>query len=165
MEIFRVPQREIEVRITMEDGETLQGVLYVPATGQGGGPGRLGDRLNDENERFIPVALQQQALLVNKTRIMLVELPQGEAEGELQEAGSCVERGIEVEMKGGVRLAGRLKYTMPVERERILDYMNAAPMFIPMLQDGRVVLLNGRYLVSLKDLGSRHGGQREPHSG
>jgi hypothetical protein len=157
MKIFRVPQREIAAHITMEDGEVLDGILYVPATGHGGGPGRLGERLNDEDERFIPLAQDRQAFLVNKTRIMLVELPQGEEELEFQEAESGKEREVEVGMKGGLQLTGRLKYTMPVEKERILDYINAAPMFIPMLRDGRVVLVNGRYLVSLKGLESGSG--------
>jgi hypothetical protein len=88
---------------------------------------------------------------------MLVELPQGEEELEFQEAESGKEREVEVGMKGGLQLTGRLKYTMPVEKERILDYINAAPMFIPMLRDGRVVLVNGRYLVSLKGLESGSG--------
>lgn len=161
MKIFRVPQREIEVLITMEDGEALEGVLYVPATGHGGGPGRLGERLNneDERERFIPLAQERAAFLVNKTRIMLVELPPGEEELEFQEAESGREREVEIGMKGGLRLIGRLKYTMPVEKERVLDYLNAAPLFIPMLRDGRVVLLNSRYLVKIKDLESGSGGQ------
>jgi hypothetical protein len=161
MKIFRVPQREIVAHITMEDGEILKGILFVPATGHGGGPGRLSERLNDveERERFIPLAQESNAFLVNKTRMMLVELPPGEEELEFPEVESGREREVEVGMKGGLQLAGRLKYTMPVEKERILDYLNAAPLFIPMLRNGRAVLLNSRYLVRIKDLESGSGGQ------
>ncbi len=159
MKIFRVPQREIAVRVMMADGDILDGILYVPATGHGGGPGRLGERLNDEGESFIPLAQDREAFLVNKTRIMLVELPAGEEELEFHEADSGKECHVEVWMKGDLRLTGRLKYTMPVEKERILDYLNAAPMFIPMLRNGRVVLVNGRYLVRIKDLASGSSGQ------
>jgi hypothetical protein len=161
MKIFRVPQREIEAHITMEDGEILKGTLFVPASGHGGGPGRLSERLNDvdERERFIPLAQERDAFLVNKTRMMLIELPPGEEKLEFHGVESGRERTVEVGMKGGLGLTGRFKYTMPVEKERILDYLNSAPLFIPMLRDGRAVLLNSRYLVRIKDLESGNGGQ------
>jgi hypothetical protein len=165
MKIFRVPQREIKVRITMEGGEELAGVLYVPAAGHGGGPGRLGERLNDEEEKFIPLAEARGPFLVNKNRVMMVELPPGEEELEFQIGEQAVERAVEIGLKGGLRLTGCLKYTMPVEKGRILDYLNAAPLFIPMLRDRRGVLLNSNFLVSLKDLDSSRSGQGQSDSG
>ena len=56
METYRVPQRKIPVRVALADGVTLDGALFAPAAGPDGAPGRLIDRLNEEQEHFLALA-------------------------------------------------------------------------------------------------------------
>ena len=66
----------VAVRVTLENGRTVEGGLYVPAIGPDGQPGRLLDRLNDEAEQFLPLAGRHETLL-NKSAIVSVQLASG----------------------------------------------------------------------------------------
>jgi hypothetical protein len=152
MKIFQVPQRAVEVEVLLEGGEEMAGLLYAPTAGPSGGPGRLSERLNDDGEHFLPLVDSGGASLISKAWIMTVLLPRGEEEIELQESDHAMDRAVELHMKGGHSLTGRLSYTMPPEKRRILDYFNAAPRFIPLLQEGRAVLVNRKFVVRISDL-------------
>jgi hypothetical protein len=151
MKLFRVPQRNVQVRVLLEGGEELEGSLYAPTAGPGGGPGRLSERLNDETEYFVPLAGPDEACLISKSFIVAVWLPQGEEELEFQESDQAKECYVELCLKGGIEIVGHMKYTMPVEKRRILDYLNAAPRFVPVLEEGRVILVNKQLLVRVRD--------------
>jgi hypothetical protein len=153
MKIFQVPQRAVQVRVLMEGGEELEGALYAPTAGPSGGPGRLSDRLNDAEEHFLPLVGAESAFLISKSWITTIRLSPDEEELEFQESDQAIERSVVMTLKGGTNLNGRLQYAMPVEKRRILDYLNAAPQFIPLLDDGHVVLVNRRFLVRIQDLG------------
>jgi hypothetical protein len=152
MKVFQVPQREVQVEVLLSGGERLNGTLYAPQAGPSGGPGRLSDRLNDGEERFLPLVADEGAHLVSKSRVMAIHLPPGEEDLEFEEGDQAKECSVELYLEGGVVLTGSLKYIMPVERLRIIDYLNAAPEFIPLLDNGRVVLVSRRFLVRIRDL-------------
>lgn len=152
MKIFKVPQREVKVRLLQESGEESEGVLYAPKSGPSGGPGRLSDRLNDARERFLPLVGSEGAWLISKSWIVSLRLPRGEEELEFHESDQASERSVEMTLKEGIRLNGLLRYTMPVERCRILDYLNGAPQFIPLLQGDRVLLVNSSFIVRIRDV-------------
>jgi hypothetical protein len=152
MNIFQVPQREVEVEVLLEGGEKMAGLLYAPTSGPSGGPGRLSERLNDGDEHFLPLVCAGSAFLTSKACIMTVLLPRGEEEIESQESDQAIDRAVEMNLKGGLNLTGRLRYTMPPEKRRMLDYLNAAPQFILLLQDERSVLVNCSFVVRIRDL-------------
>jgi len=152
MKIFQVPQREVEVEVLLEGGEKMEGLLYAPTAGPSGGPGRLSERLNDGDEHFLPLVAVANAHLLSKSWIMTVLLPPGEEEAESQQGEQAEECSVVMILKGGLNLTGRLRYTMPPEKRRILDYLNAAPQFIPLLQEGRTILVNRKFLVRIRDL-------------
>jgi hypothetical protein len=154
MKIFQVPQREVQVQVILEGGQELEGTLYAPTAGPSGGPGSLSDRLNDDREQFLPLVGAESACLVSKSWIVAIRLSQGEEKLEFQESDQAKECSVILTMKGGLKLSGRLQYTMPVEKRRILDYLNAAPQFIPLLENGRVALINRSFMVRIQDLGS-----------
>jgi hypothetical protein len=150
MKIFQVPQREVQVQILMEGGEELEGVLYAPTAGPSGGPGRLSDRLNDGEEHFLPLVSAESAFLISKSWIMAIRLSPDEEALELHESDQAKECSVVMAMKGGISLRGRLRYTMPMEKRRVLDYINAAPQFFPLLEDGQIALVNRSFLVRIQ---------------
>lgn len=152
MKIFQVPQREVAVEVLLEGGEEMTGLLYAPTAGPSGGPGRLSERLNDGDEHFLPLVGSGGASLISKAWIMTVLLPRSEEQIESQESDHANDRAVELNLKGGHNLTGRLNYIMPPEKRRILDYFNAAPRFIPLLQEGLAVLVNRKFVVRIRDL-------------
>jgi hypothetical protein len=45
-----------------------------------------------------------------------------------------------------------MPYTMPPDKERLIDYLNAAPRFIPLLGKEVLVLLNRDYVTAVTSL-------------
>lgn len=151
MEIFRTPQRMVPVRVLLEDGRALEGGLYAPVTGPDGNPGRLLDRLNDDTEEFLPLAGRYETLL-NKSWILTVQLASGHEQPEGIESEVAREQRVRVTLTQGEPLEGWIRYLMPEERGRLLDYLNEAPRFIPLIGESRVTLIHRRFIISVQEL-------------
>ena len=159
MEVFRVPMREVRVRILMDNGQTFDGVVYAPAEGPDGRPGRVLDRLNGEGEGFIPLACDDDHLLLNKSGIVSVQVPRGQQEAASldEEPGRKVP--IRITLVGGTSLVGRIAIQMPPDRSRVLDYLNAAPRFVPVLGEDHVTLVHRSYMLCVRTLKEEEGEQ------
>ena len=141
----------VAVRVTLENGRTVEGGLYVPAIGPDGQPGRLLDRLNDEVERFLPLAGRHETLL-NKSAIVSVQLASGHERAEGIESGVAREQQVRMLLRRGEAVDGWIRYLMPEEKARLLDYLNAAPTFIPVIGERRVTLVQRRFILSIQEL-------------
>jgi hypothetical protein len=150
MKMFRTPRRVVPVRVLLDDGRKLEGGLYAPGARADGTPGRLVDRLNDDTEEFLPIARYE--TLLNKACIISVELAAGEEQAEGIENAVAREQQVEVALIGGTTLSGWIRVLMPEERGRLLDYLNAAPRFIPVIGENRVTLVHRRFIVSVEEL-------------
>ncbi|MFQ5756220.1 MAG: hypothetical protein ACE5H7_09005 [Acidiferrobacterales bacterium] len=151
MEIFRTPQRMVPVRVLLADGQKLEGGFYAPATGLDGNPGRLLDRLNDASEEFLPLAGRYETLL-NKSWIVTVELASGQQQTEGIESDFAREQKVRIVLAHGDTVEGWVRYLMPEERTRLLDYLNEAPSFIPVIGEQRVTLVHRRFVQSIQEL-------------
>lgn len=151
MKAFRTPQRMVPVRILLNDGQILDGGLYVPATGPDGRPGRLLDRLNDEVEEFLPVAGRYETL-VSKSWIVSVQLAAGHEQPEGIEDEIAREQQVRVVLARGNPIDGWIRYLMPEEKARLLDYLNVAPPFVPVIAEHRITLIHRRFIVSVQEL-------------
>lgn len=153
MDQFRVPQRRIAVALTLAGGEEIEGELYAPTAGRDGAPGRLGDRLNDEHERFLPLSSASGGILIGKRSIVAVRLGPEDSAIEMGEQDPAREvRLIRVSLENGAALEGRVAYTMPPERRRLMDFLNAAPRFVPLLDGETVTLINTERVVEVRRL-------------
>ncbi len=149
MEIYRVPKLETRVRILLDDGRTLDGVLFTSVTGPLGGPETILERLADPAEEFLPLACGDDRLLLNKTGIILVQCP-AEALGAAVGEQGAKEAAVRVSLAGGTSLLGRLSMRMPPERARVLDYLNAAPRFVPLFGERDVTLIQKHFIVTVR---------------
>lgn len=141
----------VPVRVLLEDGRTLDGGFYVPAITADGRPGRLLDRLNDDTEHFLELAGRYETLL-NKQRIVTVQLAAGHDQPEGIEDEFACEQRVRVNLMAGDPIEGWIRYLMPAEKTRLLDYLNAAPRFFAVIGGPRVVLVQRRFIVSAEEL-------------
>ena len=151
MDTLRTPQRMVAVRVLLDDGRTVDGGLYVAAIGPDGRPGRLLDRLNDDEERFLPLAGRYETLL-NKSAIVSIQLASGHERAEGIEETVAREQQVQMVLSQGDVVEGWIRYLMPEEKARLLDYLNTAPRFIAVIGERRVMLVQRRYIVSIQEL-------------
>jgi hypothetical protein len=152
MEVFRVPQREIPVTVRLIDGSSHEGRLFAPAAGPDGAPGRLIDRLNDDDEHFIPLAAPGGGFLISKSALVAIHLGPEDGRLEKHEGGQAEEVEVAVVLEGGVELKGRVSYSLPPEKRRILDFFNATLGYVPIEQGDGMVLFNRDHVIRVRDL-------------
>ncbi|MFQ6023303.1 MAG: hypothetical protein ACE5NW_11325 [Acidiferrobacterales bacterium] len=151
MKALRTPQRVVPVRVLLEDGRTVEGGFYAPAAGPDGGPGRLLDRLNDGLEEFVPLAGRYETL-ISKAWMVTIQLPGDQEDAEGIESEVAREQRVRITLPRGKVVEGWIRYLMPEERGRLLDYLNTAPHFIPLVGENRITLVNRRFIVSVQEL-------------
>lgn len=146
MDLYRIPRAEISVRLLLDDGRTIEGDLYVPSSGDSNLE-RILARLNDPHEEFVPLAVGNDRFLLNKTGILSAEIGSPAPGPEAPGARVLVAR---LSLLGGLAIVGKLRIEMPPERSRVLDYMNAAPRFLPVWGDEKVTVVQRRVIVSIR---------------
>lgn len=151
MDTLRIPQRMVPVRVLLADSQIVEGGFYVPAIGSDGRPGRLLDRLNDDAEEFMPLAGRYETLL-NKSSIVHVQLASGHERVEGIEDTLAREQQVRLVLRRGNPVQGWIRYLMPEERGRLLDYLNVAPRFIPLIGTQRVTVVNRYFIISAQEL-------------
>jgi hypothetical protein len=108
--------------------------------------------LNDDSERFLALSDEGSGCLVSKDRVVHVDLDSDQRAVELEPQIDAHEIRVRVEVAGGSPLEGVMPYTMPPDKERLIDYLNAAPRFIPLLGKEVLVLLNRDYVTAVTSL-------------
>jgi hypothetical protein len=150
VELYRIPRRELDVRILLDDGRTLDGSLFSSTTGVRGGPEDALHFLNTDSEDFIPLACGKDSFLLNKAGIIWVQLT-GEAAEEIAVSSRSGRRvPVRLTLTGGLSVVGTLSIVMPPERNRVVDFMNATGRFLPLFGDGVVTLVQRGFVVSVR---------------
>jgi hypothetical protein len=149
MELCRVPKVETPVRILLDDGRTLDGGIFTSASGPHGGPETVMDRLADPAEEFLPVACGNDRMLINRRGIVFVRCSREAVGADADEEGARLEP-VRMSLTLGMSLVGRLVIRMPPERARVLDYLNSAPRFVPLLGEGEITLVQKHFIVSVR---------------
>jgi hypothetical protein len=150
MEIYRIPRREMSVRILLDDGRSLDGTLFTSDTGPGGRPVDLLHHLNDPSEDFVPLSNGSDRFLLNKAGIIWAQATGDAAEEIAAEAAGGHRVPVRLSLAGGVGLVGTLSIVMPPERSRVLDYLNAAGRFVPLFGEGTVTLVQRGFVVVVR---------------
>jgi hypothetical protein len=150
MKMFQVPRRAVDVQVLLRSGIELPGTLYAAASGPDGRPGRLGDRLNEDAERFVALRSGDDGCLLNKSWILMVQLDLAEEAQELEQTAAMREVQVRLKLAGGTVLEGRLPYSMPPGRGRLIDYLNEAPHFIPLICSDRLTMVNRDFVVKIR---------------
>jgi hypothetical protein len=89
--------------------------------------------------------------LLCKSRIIAVEVAVDQEEPEPTDAA---DRNLDicVDTIEGHTLSGRISYMMPPGQRRTLDFLNAAPAFIPLLGDGKIIHVRRTSVTCVREL-------------
>lgn len=151
MEEFKVPLRGVRGRVLLAGGDEFDGTFYVPSSGPDGGPGQLVDRLNDP-DLYMPWTDDVQSDLLSKSGIVWVRVGSNESAENHGTSGESCRAHVAFDISGGFHAAGELRYAMPPERSRVLDYFNAAPRFIELRGDSGTLLVNRDHIVRIREV-------------
>jgi hypothetical protein len=146
MNELRVPTVAVPADVLCADGRRLSGTIFVPAAASHhDGPTRPEEWINDGRAFFALLPEGAEApLILNKDQLVTVTVP--------TESGlvSDVLREVEIEA-GGERFVGTLHVDMPENQQRVLDYLNLAPAFVPLFAGSHVHLVHKRHVVRLME--------------
>jgi hypothetical protein len=155
---FRVPKDPVSVSLTLEGGLRVRGRLYLcPEAGGHAGRERVLELLTSDAP-FLPVTDETGTRLVNKRRIVTLEIEDRyDAELEEEETGPGLEVPVLVHLCGvsaeAALLEGRIALVMPPGHLRLLDYLNAAGRFFPVLTGpSGVTLCSVKHVVAVRGL-------------
>ncbi|MFN7964323.1 MAG: hypothetical protein U0V87_01360 [Acidobacteriota bacterium] len=154
---YRIPKVPVSIVLSLDGGVPLAGDVYLlPEAGRHDGRERVVDLLTAP-EPFLPLKTNEGTVLLSKSRIVLVRT------GEIHDAGWNVEdlEGVpEVEAEltlagqpnGHDRLVGTLRLDMPPGQQRLLDYVNATSMFLPLLLEDGPALVARSFITALRQV-------------
>jgi hypothetical protein len=150
MEQYRIPRRQVQARILLDDGRTLDGTVFTTDSVPGGRPEDVLHVLNDPSEDFVPLLCGEDSFLLNKAGIIWVQLTGATAEEVAEQSEAGRPAPVRLTLAGGLSLVGTLSIVMPPERARVIDYMNAAGRFLPLFGEGQVTLVRRSFVVSVR---------------
>ena len=112
------------------------------------GPETLLDVLNSDRT-FVPVEdiLMNEVLLIGKTRIVYLELPEA---GAVIEGKDLVKLPVTVELVNGETLRGSFLTDLPPESRRTSDHLNLMPQYICLQSNPKCFVINKGYVLSVK---------------
>jgi len=150
MSELAVPKRKVRVRVRLMNRSMLDGQIYVATKTSRGTSEQVVDRLNDIAERFLPFAMENRHILLNKANIITVEVSGPAAEGEKPYTTGLDYFDLEFWAPDGGEVPGRAYALVEPAHSRALDVMNrTTARFVSLVQEDRVVIVNLSYVVAI----------------
>jgi len=147
MNELRVPTLALPAEVVCADGRTLLGRIFVPAAASHHeGPMRPEEWINDPRW-FFPFLPDDATgpLILNKEQLVVVSVAYTPTEDHGE-----VERAVQMECAGRT-LEGNLHIEMPTNQQRVLDYLNQPPPFVPLFTPDRLHLVHKRHVTRLTE--------------
>jgi hypothetical protein len=157
VEELQIPTHSIAVEIHTADGKQIPGALYAPEVRfVNGRPAEVIHLLNDERA-FLPFQAttrngrKREQVILNKDHIVRVRLTRA--------PGPAAEHQVNVDddtpapctlvLSDGTRVAGRVAVETPPSQSRLVDKLNHAERFIPIVSDEAVDFVQRSHVVRL----------------
>ena len=153
MSDYRIEKSRCPVVVTTHSGETITGAMFLQPFGRhDGGMERPQDILNAA-EPFFPLALSdEETVLVAKEQVVEVSVavdPQDAVDYEMLARPTV----IEVRLTNGATHAGAIFLQLPLERPRLLDFLNRDTLrFLTLHGTERCLLINRRVIERVRPL-------------
>ena len=136
MSELRVPTVALAAEVLCADGRTFVGRIFVPATAsRHPGPMRPEEWMN-EPALFIPFLPDdaKAPVVMNKREVLVLSVAAASDFGDVVEGAEPPVRRVAVEAEDR-RLEGEIVIDMPINKTRVLDYLNRPESFLT-LRDG-----------------------------
>ncbi len=120
-----VPRRRVRATVRLAGRGVLEGDLYAEQVHLDGRPGRVLERLNDASERYLPLAVHDSHLLLNKRHIVTVEIETREVERPTESSRASL---VRIDLTEGSSVEGSMEMPRATGAgSRTLDNLNALP--------------------------------------
>jgi hypothetical protein len=130
-------------------GEEIQGEIFLQLVGlRGFGEQRLEELLNGE-DCFLPVRCAGDVTLVNLRQIASISVPDDQHNNTLMKLG--VRHLVSVRTTVGKSFEAEIYVNLPSNRTRVKDFLNQKQRFFPFFADNRLIYLNFRYILQVRD--------------
>ena len=153
MSDYRIEKSRCPVVVTTHSGETIAGEMFLQPFGRpDGGMERPQDILNSD-EPFFPLALSaDETVLIAKEQVVEVAVDLDPRDSEETESLSRPTV-IEVRLISGATHAGAIFLQLPLERPRLLDFLNRdTQRFFTLHGTERRLLINRRVIERVRPL-------------
>lgn len=153
MSDYRIEKSRCPVVVTTHSGETIAGEIFLQPFGRhDGGMERPQDILNGDDP-FFPLAIsEEETVLIAKEQVVEVAVgydPDDEPESETLSRPTV----IEVRLISGATHAGAIFLQLPLERPRLLDFLNRdTQRFLTLHGTERRLLINRRVIERVRPL-------------
>ena len=153
MNEFRVPTVQLEAEVSCSDGQILKGFIFMPVlSAVHAGRMRPSEWINGRNP-FFPFRLADanHSILVNKARIVALAVPLGANadEGEWTSTEAPV-KALIIEA-GTRRFEGRVVIDMPVNQQRVVDYLNREEEFLLLAGETEEYFINKPHILRVME--------------
>lgn len=152
---LRIDKERVAVSVATVTGGTVSGEMFLQAYARHrSGPEEPADVLND-GDAFFPLSVSEyDTLLLAKDHVLTVDTRDSLSDGhdDIANIGARPVL-IEVTMVGGVVRIGQIFLEVPVDRPRLLDFLNRfASRFLPLHTSDGVSLVNRRMIERVRPL-------------
>ena len=151
MSQFRFEKHQVAASLSLTTGATISGCFFVASSlATHGGPERVGDLLNADDGFFPFQSDDGTTGQYNRTHVVLVMLPSGVAEEEL-EPGYLValRRAVTLTLSTGTTIEGTVLVSGPAGHERLSDYVRNSKDFWYVVTSDGTVIVNSHHIVEL----------------
>lgn len=149
MDDLRVPKRRIPVEVLLPGGATRSMALFLSeVAADHTGQERPSDLLNGGDD-FVPAFDEASGAMtfLNRSAISALRLEPALDEDQDEEVSIPTEHEVEVQLREGTALRGLVSYLRPVERSRLVDFLNEAPPFFRLREGSALTLVNKRHVA------------------
>jgi|TergutMp193P3_1026864.scaffolds.fasta_scaffold19213_2 hypothetical protein len=154
MDEFRIPVASKEVVIEFLDGVQTAGLVFIPSSAPDhDGPMRLVEWINGA-EDFFPFKVHGggDSVLINKQNVLHLSAYHDRDYGDYDEIDDTQKFRVRVETPHG-HLSGYLVMDVPINKLRALDVMNNERQFVFLVEGGKEVHINKRFIVKAMEGG------------
>jgi hypothetical protein len=149
-----IAKERVSVEICSSRGDLSRGEVFLRAPQDGGRGERLLDVLAERG--FIPLQTPSKIIFIATRHVawaridLLAAIDELDAEAEDDE-NSCVAR-VVIELLGGARVEGTIRYVAPAPVRRLGDHLERLPQFFPLRTNDWVYIVSTASVASVTPL-------------
>lgn len=144
-----LPKRRLSVELALV-GERLVGEVFLAEYAEDHpGPERVHDLLNGREDFFPLLGSDERLYVLSRQALRWIRVSNARDAVDIDVAGEPQIKTVTLRLDDGSTEQGSVRYVAPDARSRVQDYLNDAPGFFPLFQDGCVLLVNRSRITSV----------------